>query len=98
MAGHKQMTLLRGVLTAMTTPLEITKENGSKMTRSVLTIETVDGQKGFFEARAQTIERIDKLSIEVGNNVLVGYVFIGSEKNDKLYNNLFINSISHDER
>jgi hypothetical protein len=35
MAGHKQNDSLRGVLTAMTTPLESLKENGSKMTRSI---------------------------------------------------------------
>lgn len=96
MAGqHKQMTLLSGVLTGMTTPLEVVKENGSKMTRSVLTIETADGQKGFFEARATTIERIGRLKIGIGDDVQIGYVFIGSEKNDKMYNNLFVNFISH---
>lgn len=95
MADNKQMTSLVGILTAMTVPTQITKENGTKMTRSVLTIETADGQKGFFEARVKTIERIARLNIGVGDEVVIGYVFIGSEKNDKLYNNLFVNFISH---
>jgi hypothetical protein len=95
MADNKKMTNLVGILTAMTEPTQILKENGSKMTRSVLTIETSDGQKGFFEARVKTIERISKLNIGIGDEVTIGYVFIGSEKNDKLYNNLFVNFIAH---
>jgi len=95
MADHKQMTSLVGILTAMTEPQEVVKANNTKMVRSVLTIETADGQKGFFEARIKTIEKIKALNIEIGNEVVIGYVFIGSEKNDKLYNNLFINFIGH---
>lgn len=95
MADHKQMTPLTGILTAMTEAQEVVKGNGNKMIRSVLTIETADGQKGFFEARAKTIERIKNLNIGVGDDIVIGYVFIGSEKNDKLYNNLFVNFIGH---
>jgi hypothetical protein len=60
----------------------------------VLTIETVDGQK--IEAEATYIHRERELtnsSIEVGNIKVSWYVFIGSEKNDKLLTCLLI--ISH---
>ena len=45
--------------------------------------------------RDAIIARIEKLGIRKGDEVSIGFVFIGSEKHGRTYNNLFINQIDY---
>jgi hypothetical protein len=45
--------------------------------------------------RDALISRIEKLGLIKGDVVEIGFVFIGSEKNGRTYNNIFINQIDY---
>ena len=41
------------------------------------------------------INRIEKLGITNGDAVEIGFVFLGSQKGERRFNNLFLNSITY---
>ena len=93
--NKKLLTPFIGYFEKMSTPETINIEGRPSKKRAVVTLTTDDEQKAFFEVRDIIISRIDKLGIRPGDQVEVGFVFIGSEKNGRTYNNLFINQIDY---
>lgn len=91
---QKELSWLNGFVTNITKPEKVI--TGDKILfKSCITFETEDGQKAFFEIRKKVIETIAQNDIKVGSKVRIGYVFMGNEKGDKVYNNLYINHIEH---
>lgn len=96
MSAMKTLTQFTGQFTSMTKPEFITNTDGKPVKRrSVVRIITEDGQLAFFEVRDVVINRIERLGIQPGDMIKIGFVFIGSEKNGRIYNNLFINHIDY---
>jgi hypothetical protein len=95
MAIKKQLTYFKGYFESMSTPEVISKEGTPLKKRSVVKISTEDEQTAFFEVRDALISRIEKLGVIRGDVVEIGFVFIGSEKNGRTYNNIFINQIDY---
>ena len=94
MGIKKVLTPFKGYFKKMTTPTTILTEGGPRQ-RAIVTIFTLDEQTAYFEVRDTVIARIEKLGLRFGDEVEIGFVFIGSEKNDKTYNNLYINRIDY---
>ena len=90
----KALTYLVGYFEGMT-PIEIIEHEGRKKRRSLVTIVTEDDQQLFLEIREAVINRIEKLGINNGDAVEVGFVFLGSKKGERRFNNLFLNFISY---
>jgi len=95
MTNRKQLTPFIGYFEKMTTPETIVAEGKIPKRRALVTIVTEDEQKAFFEVRDVVISRIEKMGIRTGDQIEIGFVFIGSEKNGRTYNNLFINQIDY---
>ncbi len=95
MSNRKKITYLTGYFQGMSKPELISVEGKPTKKRSLVTIFTEDEQRAYFEVRDSVIARIEKLGILKGDEVQVGFVFIGSEKNGRTYNNLFINEIDY---
>ena len=95
MSAKKNLTPFTGYFEGMSKPELIVIEGKPTKKRAIITIITEDEQKAFFEVRDAIIARVEKLGIRKGDEVSVGFVFIGSEKNNKIYNNLFINEIDY---
>jgi hypothetical protein len=95
MSAKKNLTPFTGYFEGMSKPELITIEGKPTKKRAIITIITEDEQKAFFEVRDAIIARVEKLGIRKGDEVSIGFVFIGSEKNNKIYNNLFINEIDY---
>lgn len=93
--SKKKLTMFIGYFQSMSKPELITIEGRPTKKRAIVAIITEDEQKAFFEVRDAMIARIEKLGIRKGDEVQIGFVFIGSEKNGKIYNNLFINEIDY---
>lgn len=93
--SKKKLTTFTGYFQAMSKPELITLEGKPTKKRAIVTIVTEDEQKAFFEVRDAIIARIEKLGIRKGDEIQIGFVFIGSEKNNRTYNNLFINEIDY---
>lgn len=94
MGIKKALTPFVGYFEKMSTPTIIVTEGGPKQ-RAIVTMVTNDEQKAYFEVRDTLIARIKKLGLRPGDEVEIGFVFIGSEKNGKTYNNLYINRIDY---
>ena len=90
----KALTYLVGYFEGMT-PIEIIEHEGRKKRRSLVTIVTEDDQKLFLEIREAMINRIEKLGITNGDAVEIGFVFLGSQKGERRFNNLFLNFITY---
>lgn len=95
MSAKKKLTMFTGYFQSMSKPELIIAEGRPTKKRAIVSITTEDEQKAFFEVRDAIIARIEKLGIRKGDEVLIGFVFIGSEKNGRVYNNLFINVIDY---
>lgn len=95
MSAKKNLTPFTGYFEGMSKPELITIEGKPTKKRAIVTVTTEDEQKAFFEVRDAVIARIEKLGIRKGDEISIGFVFIGSEKNNRIYNNLFINQIDY---
>ena len=95
MSNRKVLTPFIGYFEKMTNPETIVVEGKAPKKRALVTITTEDGQKAFFEVRDAVISRIHSLGLRSGDEVEIGFVLIGSEKNGRTYNNLFINQIDY---
>jgi hypothetical protein len=93
--NKKVLTPFIGYFEKMSTPEFIKVQGKLDKKRAVVTIVTEDEQKAFFEVREAVISRIEKMGIRTGDQIEIGFVFIGSEKNGRTYNNLFINQIDY---
>jgi hypothetical protein len=87
--------MFTGYFEKMSKPELIIIEGRPTKKRAIVSVITEDEQKAFFEVRDAIIARIEKIGIRKGDEVQVGFVFIGSEKNGRVYNNLFINEIDY---
>lgn len=61
--------------------------------KRVLTVETIDGQILFPEVRNRRLSLLDDNNIQEGSEIELQYIFQGSEKNGKRYNNIYISDI-----
>lgn len=64
------------------------RENKPDFSKVMVDVKTSDGQKIYCEVRNSHIPTLNPLKI--GDIVEIEYIFAGSEKNDKKYNNVFI--------
>lgn len=71
--------------------IHIKRENLPDIFKKVLVLKTKDGQRLFPEIRNKKLSMMDNLVI--GDLVEIEYTFEGSEKDNKRYNNIYINTI-----
>jgi DNA helicase TIP49 (TBP-interacting protein) len=95
MSAKKNLTPFVGYFERMSKPELIVIEGKPTKKRAIVTVTTEDEQKAFFEVRDAMIAKIEKIGLRKGDEITVGFVFIGSEKNGRTYNNLFINQIDY---
>ena len=74
--------------------IHIERENKFDLFKKVLTLETPDGQVLFPEIWNNKLKVLERENIGVGCAVEIEYCFQGSEKNGKIYNNIFIHKIT----
>jgi DNA helicase TIP49 (TBP-interacting protein) len=91
----KKLTYITGYVQKITKPTLFVAEGKPTKKRALLTLITEDEQMVFFEIRDAVIAKIEKLGIRKGDEVQIGFVFIGAEKEGRTYNNLFINKIDY---
>lgn len=61
--------------------------------KRVLTVETPDGQILYPELRNGKLKMLESENIKQGSTVEIQFLFQGSEKNGKRYNNIYIHLI-----
>jgi len=75
----------------MSEPQSFTRKNKPDFTKIVVTLITSDNQKLYCEIRNRNIRLLH--DINKGDIVDLEYIFAGSEKNGKQYNNIYIVNI-----
>ena len=78
-------------ITAIGELVHIKREGLSDIYKKVVTLVTSDGQKLYPEIRNKKLTQLNVLNIH--DIVDLEYTFEGSQKGDKLYNNIYINKI-----
>jgi hypothetical protein len=84
---------LKGTVHMIGDLVHIERDGIPDLYKKVLTIETPDGQVLFPELRNGKLKMLDTENITQGSTVEIKYLFQGSEKNNKRYNNIYIYSI-----
>lgn len=72
---------------------QIRRTTKPDLLKRTISIVTEDGQKVFMEIRNSYIKELQREGVEKNSYVEVGYVFEGSERNDKKYNNIVLKRI-----
>lgn len=85
---------LKGTITLIEEEKIINNKNGNKFRKVVLTLETMDNQKLFIEVRNEKIAELELKNINLHDFVEVSFVFKGSIKNEKRYNNILLDTIN----
>ena len=84
---EKQYNTIAGEITAIGELIHIPRKKGKDLYKRVITIVTPDKQKLFPEVRNNKLKLLE--GVEVGDYATLKYSFEGSEKNGKIYNNIF---------
>lgn len=73
--------------------IHIPRNGSPDLFKKTLTIETPDGQVLFPEARNHKVRILEENNIQIKDKVEIEYSFEGSTKNNKRYNNIYLNQI-----
>lgn len=85
--------ILQGTVTEIGSMIQIRRTIKPDIYKKTITVVTPDNQKVFMEIRNTGIKELEREGIEMNSFVEVEYLFEGSEKDDKKYNNVVIKSI-----
>lgn len=92
---EKDYLKLKGTVRFIGDLVHIEREGIPDLLKRVLTIETPDGQILYPELRNTRLRLLQEEEIKEGSTVELEYLFQGSEKNGKRYNNIYIYSIKN---
>ena len=90
---EKNYNKLKGTVHEVGELVHIERNGIPDLLKKVLTMETPDGQILFPELRNGRLKMIESEKIQQGSTVEIEYLFQGSEKNEKRYNNIYIHTI-----
>jgi hypothetical protein len=92
---EKSYFKLKGTVHFIGDLVHIKREGIPDLYKQVLTVETPDGQILYPELRNGKLKILESENIKQGSAVEIEFLFQGSEKNDKRYNNIYIYSIKN---
>jgi hypothetical protein len=84
---------LKGTVHEVGELVHIKREGIPDLYKRVLTIETPDNQTLYAEVRNAKLKELEVEGIRQGSTVAIEFLFQGSEKGDKKYNNIYVHSI-----
>jgi len=85
---------LKGTVHVVGDLVHIKRDGIPDLYKRVLTVETPDGQILFPELRNGKLKMLEERGITQGSTVEIEFLFQGSEKSGKRYNNIYIYSIN----
>ena len=84
---------ITGTITLIEEEKIITRKEKESFSKVVITLETTDNQIVFIEVKNSKIKELELKNIKLHDYVTVCYIFKGSIKNEKRYNNIILVSI-----
>lgn len=85
--------ILQGTVTEIGDMVQIRRTTKPDIYKKILAVETMDNQKVYMEIRNTGIKELEREGIDEGSLVEIEYLFEGSEKDGKKYNNVVIKNI-----
>ena len=85
--------ILKGKVQEIGDLIQIRRVGKPDLFKRVLTIEVNEGGVLYPEIRNNNIKVIEKEGIEIGSNIEMEFSFQGTEKDNKKYNNILVESI-----
>ena len=85
--------ILQGTVTEIGDMVQIRRTTKPDIYKKILAVETMDNQKVYMEIRNTGIKELEREGVEEGSLVEIEYLFEGSEKDGKKYNNVVIKNI-----
>lgn len=76
--------------------IQLVQTNQNKtLQKIIITLKTEDNQKLFLQGNDNIVYKLQKSGILEKDQVKVGFIFMGAEKNKKYYNNLLLKQIDY---
>ena len=85
--------ILQGTVTEIGDMVQIRRTTKPDIYKKILAVETMDNQKVYMEIRNTGIKELEREGMDEGSLVEIEYLFEGSEKDGKKYNNVVIKNI-----
>lgn len=92
---EKNYFKVRGTIHFIGEQLHIKRDGIPDLYKRVLTLETPDGQVLYLELRNGKLSYVETCDLAPGSTVEIEYLFQGSEKSGKRYNNLYIHTLKN---
>lgn len=89
----QERNVIKGFVTYISDLIQIRRTTKPDLFKKSLDIITQDQQKIFVEVRNTGIKELDREGIKVGSYVEVEFLFEGSEKDGRKYNNVVARNI-----
>ena len=91
---RKSYLKIKGIVTEIGDMVHIKRNGIPDLYKKVLTMKTVDDQVLYPEVRNSKLKLLEELNVTEGSVIEIEFSFEGSEKNEKRYNNIYINNIT----
>lgn len=91
--GKRKLNFITGYITYISPEIEVNNVGRPMYLKRMVTVVSNDGQKFFGEIRKNKLTLLD--SINTRQELKIGYLFEGSEKDNKRYNNIYIDTLEN---
>lgn len=89
----RKLNFITGYITYISPEIEVNNVGRPMYLKRMVTVVSNDGQKFFGEIRKNKLTLLD--SINTRQELKIGYLFEGSEKDNKRYNNIYIDTLEN---
>ena len=89
----RKLNFITGYITYISPEIEVNNVGRPMYLKRMVTVISNDGQKFFGEIRKNKLTLLD--SINTRQELKIGYLFEGSEKDNKRYNNIYIDTLEN---
>ena len=89
----RKLNFITGYITYISPEIEVNNVGRPMYLKRMVTVISNDGQKFFGEIRKNKLTLLD--SINTRQELKIGYLYEGSEKDNKRYNNIYIDTLEN---
>lgn len=89
----RKLNFITGYITYISPEIEVNNVGRPMYLKRMVTVVSNDGQKFFGEIRKNKLTLLD--SINTRQELKIGYLFEGSERDNKKYNNIYIDTLEN---
>ena len=91
--GKRKINYINGYITYISPEIEVRNVGRPMYLKKMVTVVGNDGQKFFGEIRKNKLALLE--IVNIGRELKIGYLFEGSERDDKKYNNIYIDILEN---